>query len=161
MAVDETLTSGDDEFIITYSNSKSNSISYDSEEQKIKIFGYQVDGAEGDDTLIITDDANVIVSIDTKGISYFTGVKGREFIFVQPHDQNGYRDYTVATNFEYIDYKGVKTSLADFKSTDLHDVISTISSSYSPSNNIFPLALNLTSAVLISVFRTVPLPYFL
>ena len=147
MAVDETLTSGDDEFIITYSNSKSNSISYDSEEQKIKIFGYQVDGAEGDDTLIITDDANVIVSIDTKGISYFTGVKGREFIFVQPHDQNGYRDYTVATNFEYIDYKGVKTSLADFKSTDLHDVISTISSSYSPSNNIFPLALNLTSAV--------------
>ena len=85
MAVDETLTSGDDEFIITYS--KSNATSYDAEEQKTKLFGYQVDGAEGDDTLIITDDANVIVSIDTKGISYFTGVKGREFIFVQPHDQ--------------------------------------------------------------------------
>ena len=104
MSNDEiTLGSGDDTHIVTGGRDR-------------------IDGGDGEDTLIINEEAKIIISKDTGSLGLESGIAGKDYVYVELSSQSKFL-YTTATNFEFIEYQGVKTSINDFKSNDIHDVI--------------------------------------
>ena len=67
-------------------------------------------------------EAKIIISKDTGSLGLESGIAGKDYVYVELSSQSKFL-YTTATNFEFIEYQGVKTSINDFKSNDIHDVI--------------------------------------
>jgi len=82
----------------------------------------RIDGGEGEDTLIINEEAIIIISKDTGSLGFEAGIGGKEYVYVQLSSQNNSL-YTTATNFEFIEYQGTKIAVNDFESNDIHDVV--------------------------------------
>ena len=96
-----TLTSGDDIFEYTSGNDK-------------------IDGGEGSDTFIInTSGTTIIRAVDVLGSTRYTGIEGKEFLYIKSDS-----GYTIATNFENIQYDGEKNSLDEFNLYSYFDVSS-------------------------------------
>ena len=95
----------------------------------------RIDGGAGTDTIIVPDDARVTRSTDVKGWSNRTGIKGKDFLFIQLKDDEGeVSGSTVAWNFEKIQ-KGVVTSnISSFDDNGNWDVGSSAINNISPSS---------------------------
>ncbi len=98
-----TLTSGDDTYEYTTGTDK-------------------IDGGAGSDTFVVnSEDVSIVRAIDVRGEDAYTGLEGKEFLYIIPKTGSG---YTIATNFENIQYNGVKSSLDNFTSYNYVDVSS-------------------------------------
>lgn len=116
-----TLTSGDDTYTVNLARDK-------------------IDGGDGIDTLIIEEEATIIISKDTTFTGSEVGISGKEYIHVVLGRENTSIPglfYTTAINFEFIEYQGVKTAIEDFLSNDIHDLVFASIPSYTvPDNTI-------------------------
>ena len=112
---DVTLTSGDDTYTVNLARDK-------------------VDGGDGIDTLVIDEEATIIISKDTSFIGIQTGISGKEYIYVKLGSEQTPL-YTTAINFEFIEYQGVRTAVEDFLSNDIHDLVFASIPSYTVSDS--------------------------
>ena len=98
-------TSGDDTITLTSNN-----------DTYTATFGVdRIDGGAGTDTIIVPDDARITRSTDVKGWSNRTGIKGKDFLYIELKDDEGeYSGSTVAWNFEKIQYGGETTAISSF-----------------------------------------------
>ena len=113
---DVTLTSGDD----TYT---------------VNLGGDTVDGGDGIDTLVIDEEATIIISKDTTFTGSEVGISGKEYIYVLLGSEDFSRANTKAINFEFIEYQGVRTAVEDFLSNDIHDIVFASLPSYTVPDN--------------------------
>ena len=98
-----TLTSGDDTYEYTKGTDK-------------------IDGGAGSDTFVAnSEDVTIVRAVDVRGEDAYTGVEGKEFLYVIPKTGSG---YTIATNFEKIQYDGEISTLDNFNSYSYVDVSS-------------------------------------
>ena len=98
-----TLTSGDDTYEYTKGTDK-------------------IDGGAGSDTFVAnSEDVIIVHAIDVRGEDAYTGEEGKEFLYVIPKTGSG---YTIATNFEKIQYDGEISTLDNFNSYSYVDVSS-------------------------------------
>jgi len=96
-----TLTSGDDTYEYTKGTDK-------------------IDGGAGSDTFVAnSEDVTIVRAVDVRGEDAYTGVEGKEFLYVIPKSGSG---YTIATNFEKIQYDGETSTLDNFNSYSYFDV---------------------------------------
>ena len=80
----------------------------------------KIDGGAGSDTFIInTPNVSIVRAIDVKGEDAYTGIVGKEFLYII---HNAYDYYTIATNFEIIKFLGESFSLDAFDSYTYLDV---------------------------------------
>jgi len=99
-----TLTSGNDTWQVSRGNDK-------------------INGGNGTDTIIVPDGARVIRATDVNGASYYTGIKGENFLYIRLKEGDDYLEpYTVAWNFEKIQFEGTTSNISSFDDNGTFDV---------------------------------------
>ena len=76
----------------------------------------QIDGGSGVDTAIIPNDALIIRSKDVNGSDYYTGIKGKNFLYIALRDKDGneIKEYSSLWNFEKIQYRDITYDIESF-----------------------------------------------
>ena len=118
-----TLTDDDYEEGLTGTSANDNiTLSSNDDSYELTLGVDKIDGGAGSDTFIInSEDVSIVRAIDVKGEDAYTGIVGKEFLYIIDNTSS---DYTIATNFEIIKFQGESFSLDAFDAYTYLDVSS-------------------------------------